>query len=137
MSAISTSPSARILLVAALPELVDGLLRDLAAVPEQAGRHEGAGAAQGPGARVDTDLPAAPVGLFEERKGRRQVPFPGRGRPPVVAVTSRLRRVADLEHEALGLGQIGLRQGKPSVVHVEQPAVVERPALTDAVANPA
>ena len=54
-----------------------------------------------------------------------------------MAVAGRLGRVADLEHEPLGLGQVGLRQRKPPVVHVEQPAVVERPPLTDPVANPA
>ena len=54
-----------------------------------------------------------------------------------MAITGGLGRVAHLEHEVFGPGQVGVGQGEPSVEHVEQAAVVERPGFADAVTGPA
>ena len=77
-------PFGQILLVATLPELVDGLLGDLAAVPEQAGRHQRAGAAAGPG-RPGRHRPPGSAG-----RPLRRAPGPPAGRPFRAAADPRL-----------------------------------------------
>ncbi len=54
-----------------------------------------------------------------------------------MAVAGGLRGVADLEHQLLSSGQVRFGQREPPVVHVEQAAIVEGPALPDPVADPA